>query len=135
MMRWIAALLAILILSLPARAENCTKSREYLMEGLAGGLPAPPAQYQGLFRVCMQALSLPNVKDAYLLKDGGIAIVPKRDSLIATAGTLARFCEQFPRSRARFITARDQRRATTVGMIVLLSSTGSASCKKIRGLT
>lgn len=134
-MRWITALLTILILAGPARAENCTKSREYLMEGLAGDLPAPPAQYQGLFKVCMQALSLPNVKDAYLLKDGGIAIVPKRDSLIATAGTLARFCEQFPRSRARFVTARDQRHATTVGLVVLLSSTGSASCKKLRGLT
>ena len=133
-MRWIASLLVFLVLAVPAHAESCTKSREYLMEGLAGDLPAPPAQYQELFNVCTQALSLPNVKDAYLLKDGGIAIVPKRDSLIATAGTLARFCERFPRSRARFVTARDQRHATTVGLIVLLSSTGSASCKKIRGL-
>lgn len=134
-MRWIAILLALVVLVAPARAENCTRSREYLMEGLAGDLPAPPAQYQELFKVCMQTLSLANVRDAYLLRDGGIAIVPKRDSLIATAGTLAHFCEQFPRSRARFVTAADRRHATTVGLIVLLSSTGSASCTKIRGLT
>ncbi|HEX5210707.1 MAG TPA: hypothetical protein VFW22_03105 [Pseudolabrys sp.] len=134
-MRWIAILLALVVLVAPARAENCTRSREYLMEGLAGDLPAPPAQYQELFKVCMQTLSLANVRDAYLLRDGGIAIVPKRDSLIATAGTLAHFCEQFPRGRARFVTAADRRHATTVGLIVLLSSTGSASCTKIRGLT
>jgi hypothetical protein len=134
-MRWVAVLLAIVALAAPARAESCTRSREYLMEGLAGDLPAPPAQYRELFKVCMQALGLPNVKDAYLLRDGGIAIVPKRDSLIATAETLAHFCEQFPRSRARFVTAADRRHATTVGSIVLLSSTGSASCKKLRGLT
>jgi len=133
-MRWIVALLAGLILVDPASAEGCTKSREYILGGLAGDLPAAAAQYQDLFKVCIQALSLPNVKDAYLLKDGGIAILPKQDSLTATAGTLAQFCQHFPKGRARFVTARERRRAVTVGLIVLLSSSGSASCKKIRGL-
>lgn len=134
-MQWLAALVAILLLAGPARAESCTKSREYIMEGLAGDLPASPARYQQLFEVCIQALRLPNVKDTYLLKDGGIAIVPKQDSLIATAETLAQFCQQFPKDRVRFITARERNHRPTLGLIILLSSTESVSCKKIRGLT
>ena len=134
-MQRIAVLVAILLFAGPAHAEGCTRSLEYIMEGLAGDLPGPTAQYQNLFKICVQALNLPNVKDAYLLKDGGIAILPKRSSLIATAETLAQFCQRFPTSRARFITLREQKRSSTVGLIVMLSSTGSASCKKIRGLT
>lgn len=133
-MQWVAGLLMVVLLASPARAEGCTKSREYILEGLAGDLPASPAHYQDLFKICIQALSLPNVKDAYLLKDGGIALIPKTDSVLATAETLARFCRRFPRNTARFVTARERKHRTTVGLIVLLSSTGSATCKKIRGL-
>ncbi|HEY1473052.1 MAG TPA: hypothetical protein VGF53_03105 [Pseudolabrys sp.] len=134
-MKWIAALLIAIGVASPAMAESCTKSREYILEGLGGSLISPPARYQDLFKVCVEALILSNVKDAYVLKDSGIAIVPKRDSLTATAETLAQFCQRFPKNTARFVTPREQRSRPTVGLIISLSSTGSASCKKIRGVT
>jgi len=133
-MRWFAAALVALALTGPAAADGCGKSREYLLEGLAGDLPEPASNYQILFKTCQEAASLANVKDAYLLRDGGIAIIPKDNALTATAETLSQFCERFPKSTARFLTAREQRRQLTIGLIVTLSSTSATSCKKIRGL-
>jgi hypothetical protein len=134
-MKWIVVLLILFGLASPAVAESCTESREYLLEGLAGDLPVSAASYQSLYKVCITASTLANVKDAYLLRDGGIAIVPKNNSITATAETLAEFCERFPKSRARFINPREQRGRLTVGLVVMLSSTSSASCKAIHGLT
>jgi hypothetical protein len=134
-MKWIVALMIVFGLASPAVAESCTKSRDYLLEGLAGDLPVPAANYQSLFKVCITASTLANVKEAYLLRDGGIAIIPKNNSIAATAGTLAEFCERFPKNTARFITPREQKNRPTVGLIVMMSSGGSVSCKKIRGLT
>jgi hypothetical protein len=133
-MKCAIVLLSLVGLTGPAVAENCTKSREYILEGLAGDLVGRAAMYQELFRVCTETLTLPNVKDAYVLRDGGIAVVPKRDTMIATAETLAKFCERFPRNTARFINPREQSKRPTVGLVVLMSSTGSTSCKKIRGI-
>ncbi len=131
-MKWIIAWLIAFGLTGPALADSCGKSREYLLEGLAGDLPEPPSDYQALFKVCVQTAALANVKDAFLLRDGGIAISPKNNSITATAATLAQFCERFPKSRARFITPREQRQRPTVGLVVLLSSTGTTPCKRIR---
>ncbi len=133
-MKWVLTTLIGLGLASPAAADSCGKSREYLLEGLAGDLPEPTANYQNLFKICQETTSLSNVKNAYLLRDGGIAITPKNNTLTATAETLSQFCERFPKSTARFLTPREQKLRLTVGLIVTLSSTSVTSCKQIRGL-
>jgi hypothetical protein len=132
-MKWIAVFLLAVILASPAMAENCSKSREYILDGLAGDLAEPAANYRDLFKVCMQVLAITNVKDAYVLKDGGIAIAARRNTLAATTETLAQFCQQFPKSVARFLTPREQRNNPTVGVVVMMSSRGATSCKEISG--
>lgn len=132
-MKWSVVLAVLLGLCGAASAESCSKSREYILEGLAGDLAVPAAGYQDLFKVCVEALGLANVKDAYLLKDGGIAIVPARSTTIATAVTLAQFCQRFPKSTARFLTPREQKRPLTVALVVMMSSTDATSCKTILG--
>ena len=72
-MKWIVALLAAFVLTGSVSAEGCNSSREYILEGLAGDLEKPAARYQDLFKICVETLTLANVKDAYVLKDGGIA--------------------------------------------------------------
>ena len=118
----------------PAAAENCSKSREYILDGLAGDLAQSAANYRDLFKICMQTLAIANVKDAYVLKDGGIAIAATRNTLASTSETLSQFCQQFPKSVARFLTAREQRNNPTVGVVVMLSSRGATTCKEIRGV-
>lgn len=132
-MKWIAVSLLAFGLANPAAAESCSKSREYILDGLAGDLAQSAANYQDLFKVCMQALAIANVKDAYVLKDGGIAIAARSNTLAATTGTLAQFCQQFPKSVARFLTPREQRNNLTVAVVVMMSSRAATSCKEIRG--
>jgi len=115
----------------PAAAESCTRSSEYILEGLAGDLARPAAIYRNLLKTCMETLTLPNVADAFVLKDGGIAINPRRNTIAATAGTLAQFCQRFPKAVARFITVKEQRKKLTIGLVVSMSSADSASCTKI----
>lgn len=134
-MKWIVALLAALVLTGPVLAEGCDSSREYILEGLAGDLEKPAARYQDLFKVCVETLTLANVKDAYVLKDGGIAILPTRNTMAATAETLAQFCQRFPKSVARFLTPQEQRKFRTVELIVMISSMDVTPCRKIRGMT
>ena len=57
-----------------ARADNCGKSREYLLGSLGGDLALPPQAYEDLFKICLAAAAMANVRDAYILKDGGIAV-------------------------------------------------------------
>jgi len=59
-------------------ADGCMKSREYLLGGMAGDLVMPVAAYANLFKICSAAVVMPNVKNAYILKDGGIAVTPKQ---------------------------------------------------------
>lgn len=132
-MKWLAVLIVLFALAGTAHADGCSKSRDYLMEGLAGDLSASPAKYLELFKVCLGTLKLSNVKDAYVLKNGAIAIIPMRDTLIETAETLAQFCQRFPQYTPRFVSAREQRHAGTTGLIILLPAGGADSCKKIRG--
>jgi hypothetical protein len=119
----------------PASAESCTKSRDYILEGLSGQLTRPARTYKELFQTCMEALTFSNVKDAYVMKDGAVAIEPLRNTVSATAPTLAQFCQRFPNSTARFLTRDEQRRPHTVGLIVVMSSSAAASCKELRGGT
>ena len=116
-----------------ARADGCAKSLDYILNNLAGELPRPAAAYQNRFEVCTQALSLANIRDAYLLKDGGIAVIAKDNSVFATATTLAEFCRQFPHDTLHFISRREVRKGLTIGLIAMMTSDSSTSCEKIMG--
>jgi hypothetical protein len=131
-MRFVAILFLLFGSVGPAAAESCTRSSEYILAGLAGDLTRPATTYRDLLKTCMETLQFPNVDDAYVMKDGGIAIKPKRNTVAATAGTLAQFCQQFPKAVARFITANEQRKRLTVGLVVSMSSINSTPCNKIR---
>jgi hypothetical protein len=116
-----------------AHAESCTKSRDYLLSGSAGNLPAPAEAYRNLFKTCLDTTSMPNVKDAFVLRDGGIAAIPKQDTIAATAAALSRFCNAYPRATLRFLSRKDLRLGAGIGRIVQMSSTGSTSCPQIKG--
>ncbi len=118
----------------PAWADSCGKSREYILNNGAGDLALPPKAYEDSFKRCLVTAALSNVKDAYVLKDGGIGAIPKQDTVAATAGTLSRFCDAYPRATLHFLTRRELVRATTIASIVRISSTSSTSCQKIKGL-
>ena len=127
--------LGLLVFATAAQASSCNKSREYLLGGLAGDLQMTPQTYDSLFRVCETTALMPNVQDAFILKDGGIGVIPKQDTIPATAATLSRFCDANPRATLRFISKKDLMLAKSTSQIVSLSSTGTTTCKKIKGLT
>jgi hypothetical protein len=114
--------------------ESCARSRDYLLGGMAGELPQSAQSYKQLFNICMAASDLSNVKDAFVLKDGGIGVVAKNEGVAATAMTLSDFCQRFPRATLRFIPAKDLAKAKTIAQTVTMSSTSAASCRKIQGL-
>jgi hypothetical protein len=118
-----------------ARAENCSKSRDYLLGNLSGDLTMPPQAYENLFRICMATAAMTNVRDAYILKDGGIAVIAKQDSVAATAATLSQFCDAYPRATLHFLTRNELVRADSIVNIIRISSTSSTSCQKIKGIT
>jgi hypothetical protein len=132
-MKWLIALLVCVGLGQTAQAESCTKSLDYLMNDIAGELPETTQSYQSLLKVCLQTLELGNVKDAYVLKDGGIAVIPRDPRMLATATTLAQFCRRFPSARLRFISHKEARRGLTTGLVVLMASTDLESCRVILG--
>jgi hypothetical protein len=120
-----------------ARAENdnCRRSREYLLGSLGGDATLPPQAYNDLFKICMATVVMPNVRDAYILKDGGIAVVAKQDTVPATAATLSQFCDAYPHAVLRFLTRKEMLQTKSVVSIVQMSSTSSTPCKKIKGLS
>ena len=128
-----ATLIAGTLVATPLHAESCSKSRDYLLGNLGGDLMQPPQAYQNLFKICLATTNMSNVKDAYILRDGGIAVIPKQDSIAATAGTLSAFCDANPRNTLRFLSRKDLLQATSIVRIVQLSSTGSTPCRKIKG--
>ena len=134
-MRALALAMALLAVTNAADASSCNKSREYLLGGLAGDLQMTPQTYDSLFRVCETTALMPGVQDAFILKDGGIGVIPKQDTIPATAATLSRFCDANPRATLRFISKKDLVLAKSTSQIVSLPSTGTTSCKKIKGLT
>jgi hypothetical protein len=129
----IAVFLALAVNS--ARAEHCGKSREYLLGNLSGDLALPPQAYEDLFKTCLATAAMANVKDAYILKDGGIAVIAKQDSVPATAATLSQFCDAYPRSTLHFLTHKELLEVKSIVTIIKISSTSSASCQKIKGTT
>jgi hypothetical protein len=73
------------------------------------------------------------VKDAFILKGGAIAVIPKDDGLTATTTTLAQFCGRFRGGNVRFIARRELPEASNIARAVQISSAGSISCRKITG--
>jgi hypothetical protein len=118
-----------------ARADNCGKSRDYLYANLSGDLTLPPKAYEDLFKVCMAAAAMSNVRDAYVLKDGGIAVIAKQDSVAATAATLSQFCDIYPKATLHFLTQKELPQIKSVMSAVKIRSTSSTSCQKIKGMS
>ena len=116
-----------------AHAEGCTRSREYILTDTGTELPRQPSAYQQLFKVCLDTLMLSNVRDAFILRDGAIAIVPKIDDVAATADTLAQFCRRYPNGVARFITRGELPLIASMGRAVDISSGSATSCARIVG--
>ena len=134
-MKRLAATLAILLLlvaSGEAMAESCTKSRDHILMD-ASDLPQKPAVYRTLFRNCLDTLELSNVEDAFILKSGAIAVLPRRDTVSATAGTLSQFCDRFPHATLHFIATRDRPQVKSISRAVAMSSAKATSCAKIKG--
>jgi hypothetical protein len=128
--------LAVLLLALAgtaAQAESCTRSRQYILTDSAGDLPRQPSAYQQLFKACLDTLSMQNVRDAFILKDGGIAVVPSIDDVRTTANTLAQFCRRYPGATLRFITRGEIPIVANMGRAVDISSGSATSCRKITG--
>jgi predicted small secreted protein len=135
-MKQFALIVVVLALgATTARAENCGKSREYLLENFGGDLALPPRTYDDLFKICMATAAMSNVKDAYILKDGGIAVIAKQDSVAATTATLSQFCDAYPRATLHFLTRKELLQVRSVVSVVTLSSTSSTSCQKIKGIS
>jgi hypothetical protein len=134
--RWVCrALLAALMLaalSSAANAESCTRTRAYIFDN-ASDLPQKTDAYRTLFKNCLETLKFSNVKDAFMLKDGSIAVLPRDESISATAGTLAQFCSRFPRGTLHFIPRKEARKAANTALAVGMSSSRSTPCEKIVG--
>ncbi|UZE47501.1 hypothetical protein [Rhodopseudomonas sp. P2A-2r] len=128
-------LLFLALATVGAKAENCGKSREYLLGGMAGDLPMPPQAYEDLFKTCLATSAMANVKDAYILKDGGIAIAPKKDSISATAATLSQFCNSYPRATLRFLNRKEISQLKSLVDIIRTTSGSATSCRKIKGIS
>jgi hypothetical protein len=123
--------LGCVVLAGTAHADSCGKSRDYILEN-AAELPQKPQVYQELFKDCLETLQLSNVKDAFILQAGAIAVIPRNDSVSATASTLAQFCTRFPRGNLHFIGRKIQAQAASISRAVRLS-TQSTPCEKISG--
>jgi hypothetical protein len=128
-----SALLACIVAASPVRAESCSKSRDYILLNSAGDLPQKPKVYQDLFKSCLDTLQMSNVKDAFVLKTGAIAVIPKNDGIAATAGTLAQFCTRFRAGTLRFIARNELSDAANIARVVDLSVSGATSCRRITG--
>jgi len=132
---WRVALAALLLAlaATRAQAESCTRSREYILTDSGGNLPRQPSAYQQMFKICLDTLTMQNVRDAFLLKDGGIAVVPSVDDVKTTATTLAQFCRRYPGATLRFITRGEIPVIANMGRAVDISSGSATSCRKITG--
>jgi hypothetical protein len=115
-----------------AQAESCGKSRDHILAS-AMDLPRPARVYNELYKSCLETLQMSNVKDAFVLAVGAVAVLPRNDNIAATAGTLAQFCTRFPRYTLRFIGKREARFARDVTQVVQLGTSASTPCQKVTG--
>lgn len=115
-----------------AQAESCSKSRDYILAN-ATDLPLKPQVYRELFRTCLATLEMSNVKDAFVLKGGAIAVIPRRDTVAGTASTLAQFCTRFPKGTLHFVGRKDIATVANLGRAVAFGSASPTPCQKITG--
>lgn len=115
-----------------ARAESCTKSRDFILTN-SSDLPQKSKIYQELFRNCLDTIAFSNVKDAFVLKAGAIAVLPRQDTVAATASTLAQFCERFPHGTLHFIGRKDRVQAANIAHVVVWFSPRATPCERIKG--
>jgi len=127
------AVALLIALGLPgsSSAESCSKSRDYILAGFVGALSGPAELFRESFKICLEALTLVNVQDAFVLRDGSIAIVPVRNTTFATAQTLAQFCQRFPKGTVHFLTPK--KNTLSVGLVVTKTPTATSSCKNVLG--
>ena len=123
--------LTIVVLGRAAHAESCSRSRDYILANSASDLPQKAQVYQNLFKTCLDTLQMSNVKDAFVLKAGAVAVIPKDDSVTATANTLAQFCARFRRGMLRFVARRELPEAANIARAIEMSTTQAASCQRI----
>jgi hypothetical protein len=135
MKRFMLIVIFLALAAHAARAANCEKSRDYLLGNLVGDLRLPPRAYDDLFRICMATIGMNNVKDAYILKDGGIGVVAKQDSVAATAATLSQFCDAYPRATLHLLTRKEMLEVKSIASVIKISSTSSTPCQKIKGIS
>ncbi len=114
-----------------AIAASCSRSQQYILESTSGTPPQPPQLYRALHQVCEETLLLSNVRDAFILTTGAIAVIPKRDGIAATAATLAEFCTRFPTRTLRFVSRRELPVTSNIGRAVRLDSSSATSCQRI----
>ena len=114
-----------------AHADGCDKSRDYILT--LSDLPQKAQTYRDLSKMCREALQLSNVKEAFVLKVGAIALFPKIDSVAATASTLAQFCTRFPKGTAHFVSRNEQRQAANTAQAVRIGIGRATPCEKIVG--
>jgi hypothetical protein len=69
------------------------------------------------------------------LKDGGIAVIAKQDSVAATAATLSQFCDAYPRATLHFLTRKELLQIKSIVNVIKISSTSSTSCQKVKGIS
>jgi hypothetical protein len=115
-----------------AQAHSCAKSLDYILTNTSEDMRRPQL-YRQLYKSCLQTLQLSNVKDAFILRSGAIAVLPGNSSVPATAGTLAQFCTRFPHLTLRFITRKEKRLVKSTARVVQLGSSQSTPCQKITG--
>ena len=125
----IYAALVILACANAAHADSCDKSRDYILA--SGDLPQKPEAYRDLSKMCRETLLLSNVKDAFLLKAGAVAVVPRTDSVSATASTLSQFCSRFPKGTLHFVSRSERRQAADTARAVRIGVGNTTPCKKI----
>lgn len=134
-MKQLILIAAFLVLASGAQAEGCGRSRDYLLSDLGGELTMPPQAYEDLFKKCLVTTTMSNVKEAFILRDGAIAVVPKQNDVAATAATLSHFCDTYPRATLHFFTKKEMSDIGSIGKIVRIKSTSSTPCQKIKGLS
>lgn len=127
----VGALASAVLTAGPAHADSCARSRDTILR--AGNLPQSVQAYRDLFKMCLEVLTMPNVKDAFILREGAVAVVPRVDSVNLTAPTLAAFCTRFPRATLRFVRPRELARSVSVGQAVRLPIGTATACSRIRG--
>lgn len=129
--RWATALFALAASAASALADSCAKSRDHILASPPLKLPAEA--YKDLYTMCIQTVSLPNVKDAFILREGAVAVVPRIDRIALTAATLAQFCGRFPKGTLHFVTGREQPRLRSTDQAVRIPIGRSTPCSRISG--